>query len=117
MVDAGSMLNGPVLTASDAEAFATPYDQRRDEFEQLVSQILPPLVEATPDRVMPGMDLATAWNTDPAVYSRVMDWAQAASTRSQPSTSRRRRREREAPVRCMRSDFVRGWGRSDRYST
>ncbi len=77
-LDAGSMLNGLVLRASDADDFASTYDQQADQFEQLVEQTLPWMMEAAPDRVMWGTDLATAWNTDPKVVSRVMDWTQAA---------------------------------------
>lgn len=77
-LDAGSMLNGLVLTASDASDFASRYDERKGEFDQLVEQVLPPLMDAAPNRVMWGTDVATNWNTDPAVYSRIMDWTQTA---------------------------------------
>lgn len=77
-IDAGSMLNGLVLTASDASEFVDQYDQQRDEFEQLVEQVLPPVMDAAADRVMWGTDLATDWNTDEAVYSRIMDWTERA---------------------------------------
>lgn len=77
-VDAGSMLNGLVLTASDAAEFASRYDQREEEFDRLVREVLPPLMDAAPDRVMWGTDLATDWNTEPAVYSRVLDWTETA---------------------------------------
>lgn len=77
-IDAGSMLNGLVLTASGPSEFASRYDQRAGEFHGLVEQVLPPLVQSAPDRVMWGTDLATDWNTDPQVYSRVMDWTRAA---------------------------------------
>lgn len=77
-IDAGSMLNGLVLTASDASEFVSRYDQQKGEFKELVRQVLPPLMDAAPDRVMWGTDLATDWNTDERVYSRIIDWTQAA---------------------------------------
>lgn len=84
-IDAGSMLNGLVLRASGAADFVSRYDRQVEEFHGLVEQVLPPLMESAPDRVMWGTDLATNWNTDPRVYSRVMDWTRAA-IESLPST-------------------------------
>lgn len=77
-IDAGSMLNGLVLRASGAADFVSRYDRQVEEFHRLVEQVLPPLMESAPDRVLWGTDLATNWNTDPEVYSRIMDWTRAA---------------------------------------
>lgn len=77
-LDAGSMLNGLVLRADDAADFASQYDGMASEFKGLVERTLPWMMNAAPDRVMWGTDLATAWNTDPKVISRVMDWTEAA---------------------------------------
>jgi hypothetical protein len=77
-LDAGSMLNGLVLQAADADDFASTYDQRKSDFHGLVERTLPWMMEAAPNRVCWGTDLATDWNTDPKVISRVMDWTQAA---------------------------------------
>jgi hypothetical protein len=86
-LDAGSMLNGLVLRAADAEEFAATYDERKSDFHNLVKSTLPWMMEAAPERVCWGTDLATDWNTDPKVISRVMDWTQAALD-SLPETQR-----------------------------
>lgn len=86
-LDAGSMLNGLVLRASDTDDFAERHDNRKADFDRLVQWTLPWMMDAAPDRVTWGTDVAMDWNTEPKVMRRVMDWT-ASALESLPAEQR-----------------------------
>lgn len=81
-LDTASLLVGPgrrplQVTAGEAEAFVASFDEGwRGALSRALDEWLP-VIQAAPDRVMWGSDVAVAWQSEPEVYARLVAFSRA----------------------------------------
>ena len=74
--DTATMLGGLTVRAAGKSDFIDRFEADRDRYRRRVTQRLPPLLEAAPDRVMWGTDIVADWHVDPDVYSRLLAFSE-----------------------------------------
>lgn len=75
-MDVGVMFSGILLQLRSSSAFVDWYESNASELITVYQDILSRLLDAAPERVMWGTDIAQAWNLDDEAFSRLMDFTE-----------------------------------------
>lgn len=74
--DTATMTGGLMVRSNGQADFVDRFEANRDRYLDRAAQVLPPLLEAAPDRVMWGTDVVADWHVDPDVYGRLVAFSE-----------------------------------------
>lgn len=75
-MDVGVMLSGRLLRMRSASTFADWYESNAEQVISLYQNILPKLLDAAPERVLWGTDIARHWNLEDNVFSLLIEFTE-----------------------------------------
>jgi hypothetical protein len=75
-MDVGVMFSGTLVRLRSASAFVDWYDANARQVIEHYQQILPQLLEAAPERIMWGTDIAQPWNPNEEAYAPLIDFTE-----------------------------------------
>jgi predicted TIM-barrel fold metal-dependent hydrolase len=75
-MDVGVMLNGTLIRLGSSSEFLGWYDSNASQLIEIYQQVLPKLLEAAPERVMWGTDIAQHWNLKDETFSVLIDFTE-----------------------------------------
>lgn len=75
-VDVGSMLSGTLVRFQESSQFLDWYASNGDQYISLYQNVLSMLLDAAPNRIVWGTDIAQPWNLESEVFSKLMSFTE-----------------------------------------